>query len=116
MSTQPRIQCGLEAALAGKTKKDARRRKRIPAALPIHVRPFDPRFRDKDDVGVVLDFTRDGLYFTTCMPHYFVGMRLEVTFPYGDKVAAHRTSLGLIVRIKDCGNGKHGIGLRFLLR
>jgi len=116
MSTQPWAARGLAAALAGKAKRDARRRKRLQVSLPIHLRPFDPRFRGIQDVGLVVNFTRDGLYFTTCMPHYFAGMRLEVTFPYGDKVAAHKKSLALIVRMEDHGNGKCGIGIRFLLR
>ena len=81
----------------------------------MHLRPIDVRFRDIEDVGLVADFTRDGLQFTTCMPHYFVGMRLEVTFPYGDKVAAHRKFLGLIVRTEDHENGTTGISVRFLL-
>ena len=51
----------------------------------------------------------------TCMPHYRVGMRLEVTFPYGDKVAAHMKFLGLIVRTEDRAHGTSGVSVRFLL-
>ncbi|MGD0955287.1 MAG: PilZ domain-containing protein [Candidatus Acidiferrales bacterium] len=116
MSTQLWAARGLVGALAGKPKRDARSRKRLQVSLPVHVRPFDARFRDIEDVGLVVDFTRDGLYFRTCMPHYFVGMRLEVTFPYGDKVAAHKKFLALIVRLENIGNGKSGVGVRFLLR
>jgi hypothetical protein len=100
---------------APRAKRDARRRKRVRVSLPVHLRPFDPRFRDIEDVGEVIDFTRDGLYFATCMPHYFVGMRLVVTFPFGDKVVAHRKFLGSIVRMEDLGGGKNGVAVRFLL-
>jgi len=95
--------------------KDARRRKRIKVALPLEVRPFDARFMEIVDVGEVLDFTRDGLYFASSMPHYYVGMRLLVTFPFGDKVAAHKKFLGEIVRMEDRPDGSNGIGVKFLL-
>jgi len=98
-----------------KASGDARRRKRLKVSLPVHLRPFDPRFTEIEDVGQVVDFTRDGLYFVTCMPHYFVGMRLIVTFPYGDNVAAHRKFLGTVVRLEHREDDRRGIALRFLL-
>jgi len=94
---------------------DNRTRKRIKVSLPVHVRPFDARFAEIEDVGKVVDFTRDGLFFTTAMPHYFVGMRLIVTFPYGDNVAAHRKFLGTIVRLEHLSDDTRGIAVRFLL-
>jgi len=100
---------------ADKRPGDARRRKRLRVSLPVHVRPFDPRFSEIEDIGQVVDFTRDGLYFITCMPHYFMGMRLIVTFPYGKKVSAHRKFLASIVRLEHQGDQKRGIALRFLL-
>ena len=117
MSTQAWSSSRLEFAEAPavKAKRDARRRKRLQVSLPVHLSVFDARFRDIEDVGEVIDFTRDGLYFATCMPHYFVGMRLVVTFPYGDKVVAHRKFLGSIVRMEDLGEGKSGVAVRFLL-
>ena len=115
MSTQLLDTRGFAGVLPGEPKQNARRRKRLKISLPVHLRPFDIRFRDIEDVGLVVDFTRDGLKFTTCMPHYFTGMRLEVTFPYGEKVAAHRKFLGLIVRKEDQGNGTSGVSIRFIL-
>jgi hypothetical protein len=96
-------------------ERDARRRKRLRVSLPVHARPFDARFTEIEDVGEVIDFTRDGLYFLTCMPHYFVGMRLIVTFPYGDRVSAHRKFLGEVVRMEERPQGTIGVALRFLL-
>lgn len=112
MSTQPIGMRGL--AMAGKPNRDGRRRKRLNLSLPVHLRPFDARLQEIEEVGQVINFTSDGLYCTTSMPHYFVGMRLVVTFPFGDNVAAHRKFLGLIVRMVDIGNGNNGIGVRFL--
>jgi len=93
----------------------ARRRERLKVSLPVQVQPFDARFIDITDVGEVSDFTRDGLYFSTCMPHYFMGMRLIVTFPFGDQSTAHKRFLGTIVRLEDRAEGSRGIAVRFLL-
>lgn len=95
--------------------KDGRRRPRINTSLPVHLRPFDTRFAEIEDVGEVLNFTRDGLYFVTSMPHYFKGMRLVVTFPYGDKVSAHRRFLGEVIRLEERSRGMNGIAVKFLL-
>jgi hypothetical protein len=65
------------------------------------VRPFDSRFIEIEDIGEVQDFTRDGLFFATCMPHYLVGMRLIVTFPFGENASAHHRFLGTVVRLGD---------------
>lgn len=94
---------------------DARRRKRIRLSLPVHVRPFESRLIDLEDVGEVIDFTQDGLFFVTCMPHYQVGMRLIVTFPFGQKAAAHRKFLGRVVRLDERPLGNSGVAVRFLL-
>jgi hypothetical protein len=96
-------------------RRDSRRRERLKVSLPLEVRPFDARFAEIADVGEVLDFTRDGLYFATCMPHYFMGMRLLVTFPFGKKISAHKKFLGTIVRMENRPNGTLGIAVRFLL-
>ena len=92
-----------------------RRRERLKVSLPVQLQPFDARLIDIIDVGEVSDFTRDGLYFFTCMPHYFMGMRLIVTFPFGDQASAHRRFLATIVRMDDRPDGNRGIAVRFLL-
>lgn len=101
--------------IARTAPREARRRKRLRLSLPLHVRPFDARFIDIEDVGEVIDFTQDGLSFTSCMPHYLVGMRVIVTFPFGEKISAHRKFLGTVVRLEERSNGHSRIALRFLL-
>jgi hypothetical protein len=49
------------------------------------------------------------------MPHYFLGMRLIVTFPYGDKISAHRKFLVTVVRLENRRDGSRGVAVRFLL-
>jgi len=98
-----------------KDRHDSRRRARLKISLPAEVRPFDARFAEIVDVAEVVDFTRDGIYFATCMPHYFVGMRLLVTFPFGKKVSTHKKFLGNIVRLENRPDGGIGIAVRFVL-
>jgi hypothetical protein len=100
---------------AHRPKHDARRRERLKISLPVHVRPFDARYAEIEEVAQVIDFTRDGLFFRTRMPHYCAGMRLIVTFPYGDKVSAHRRMLTTIVRIERFNDGTRGVAVRVLL-
>lgn len=94
---------------------DLRRRKRLKLSLAVHARPFDSRLISVEDVGEVVDFTKDGLFFVTCMPHYHVGMRLILTFPFGDAASAHRTFLGTVVRVAERPGGQWGVAVRFLL-
>ncbi len=96
-------------------KHDARRRERLKISLPVHVRPFDARYAEIEEVAQVIDFTRDGIFFRTRMPHYCLGMRLIVTFPYGDKVSAHRRMLTTVVRLDRFDNGTRGVAVRVLL-
>ena len=111
--TWPQFKTTVEPA--PKAPEDARTRKRLKVSLPVHVRPFDARFTEIEDVGQVVDLTRDGLYFKTSMPHYFVGMRLIVTFPFGEKISAHRKFLASVVRLEQLENDARGIAVRFLL-
>ena len=113
MATAVQIQDSPEVAQRGLSH--GRRRERLKVSLPVQVQPFDARFIDIIDVGEVSDFTRDGLYFSTCMPHYFMGMRLIVTFPFGDQASAHKRFLATIVRMEDRDDGNRGVAVRFLL-
>jgi hypothetical protein len=115
MATATWPRCRAVERCSSEVPREARRRKRLKVSLPVHVRPFDARFAEIEDIGQVVDFTRDGLYFVTSMPHYFVGMRLIVTFPYGDNVSARRKFLASIVRLEHRGEQKRGVALRLVL-
>jgi hypothetical protein len=102
------------AGVAAEPSRQGRRRERLSVSLPMHIRPFDSRFAEIEDIGRVVNFNRDGLYFTTGMSHYFVGLRLIATFPFG-KAAAHRKFLASVVRVEGMEGGYRGVAVRLLL-
>lgn len=102
----------LGAAGARTPRHESRRRKRLNVSLPLHVRPIDGRFADQEDVGEVVDFTSEGLYFTTSRIHYSPGMKLIVTFPYSENAPVQRRFLGSVVRVEHRWIGSRGIGIR----
>jgi hypothetical protein len=103
------------SASSANASKKSRRRERLKISLPLQVQPFDARFSDVVDVGEVIDFSRDGLYFASCMPHYFVGMRLLMTFPFGQKASTRKKFLAVVLRMESRPDGSVGIAVRFLL-
>jgi hypothetical protein len=94
------------------TRRESRRRKRLKMSLPLHVRPVDHRFADQEDLGEVVDFNNEGLYFTTSKLHYTPGMKLDITFPFGENVPARRRFTGSVVRVEHRWIGSRGIGIR----
>jgi hypothetical protein len=99
-------------AWARTLRRESRSRKRLAMSLPLHVRPLEGRFAEQEDVGEVMDFHCEGLYFTTSKVHYSPGMKLIVTFPYGENVPAHRRFVGSVVRVEHRWIGSRGIGIR----
>ena len=102
----------LGGAWARSLRRESRRRKRLKMSLPLHVRPLDGRFEDQEDLGETVDFNSDGLYFTTSKLHYARGMKLEITFPYGENVPVRRKFTGSVVRVEHRWIGSRGIGIR----
>ena len=96
-----------------KPRLDARRKKRLKISLPLHLRPLDPRFAEHEDVAEVANFNSEGLYFTTSMIHYTPGMKLMVTFPYGEHAPVQRRFLGSVVRAEHCWIGCRGVAITF---
>lgn len=99
-------------ASARTPRRESRGRKRLKADLPLHVRPLDDQFADQEDLGQVVDFNRDGLYFTTSKLHYAPGMKLIVTFPYNEHAPVRRKFVGSVVRVEHRWIGSRGIGVR----
>ncbi len=97
-----------------RSRTERRRRNRVKLSLPARFRPFDPRYGQLEEVQMTVDFTRNGLYFTTWLEHYHPGMRVLVTFPYCSVARVRRDYLGCVVRVERLPDGHLGIAVRFL--
>ena len=95
-------------------RTDRRRRHRIKLSLPACLRPFDPRYACLEEVQTTLNFNRDGLYFTTWLEQYFLGMRVLVTFPYCSEASARLEYLGKVVRMERLADGRLGVAVQFV--
>ncbi|MFZ0415515.1 MAG: hypothetical protein WBE20_07985 [Candidatus Acidiferrales bacterium] len=76
--------------------------------------PFEPKYRHLQEVRKIKNFTREGLYFTTNLTHYFIGMKVLVTFPFSDRAPVQNDYLGAVVRMERLTNGMLGVALRFV--
>jgi len=80
-------------------------------SLPVRVRLLDGKLGESDDVGEVLDLNSEGLYFTTSKMHYAPGMKVAVTFPYGDNAPVPKTVTASVVRVEHRWIGSRGVGV-----
>jgi hypothetical protein len=102
------------AVVSPLSPKELRRNRRVKISKPVRVRPWDPKYRE--EVPTTLNTSRDGLYFTTSAEHYYVGMRVRVTFPYAALDPCNCEYSGEVVRIDRLEDGRLGIAVRILLR
>jgi hypothetical protein len=93
-------------------RRESRRRKRLKVELALHVRPVEGHLADEEDMGQVVDFHSEGLYFTTSKLHYAPGMKLIVTLPHGENVPVQKRFFGSVVRVEHRWIGSRGVGIR----
>jgi hypothetical protein len=80
------------AVIAPAPKHERRASRRVMISRPLLARPSDPKY--KEEVQVTLNTSRDGLYFTTRVKHYYVGMRVSVILGYTPNDRCNSRSLG----------------------
>jgi hypothetical protein len=93
-----------------KPRSEARSRKRLKMSLPVQVRSTSGQI-ERNDIGEVLNFHSEGLYFTTPMLHYAPGMRVIVTFPYGEHAPVRKTFQATVIRVEHCWLGSRGVAV-----
>lgn len=104
-----------DTATIGPVPENERRAsRRFKISGPTLARPSNPKY--KEEVETTLNTSGDGLYFTTRAKHYYVGMRLSVTFGYAPSDTCNSASFGQVVRIDRLENGRAGIAVQILLR
>ena len=89
------------------SREERRKRERVKAPLPVHVRLLD---QPVEELTKTLDITRYGLCFTTSRDHYRLGMPLFLTLPY---CAGSVRCLSEVVRVGGLPNGSRAVAVRF---
>jgi hypothetical protein len=94
---------------------DKRFKPRARIARKIRVRPSNPEEDDFEDISVSINASRDGVYFSSKRESYRVGLRLFVTYPYGEAHdPSNREYVAEVVRVETLREGTFGIALRLL--
>ena len=95
--------------------EDRRRTERVPVSLPVHVCSSDGSIDKFEEVSTTLNASRDGLYFSTDIQIYKVGMPLLVTFPYSHAPERNVHFFSKVVRIDVLPEGHFGIAVELVM-
>ncbi len=115
MSKREGLPTVASAAVAPLRRGERRRQLRLKFSRPVRV-GSEAKYGHVEEVRNTLNVSRDGLYFTTSLEHYRVGMLTAVTFPYSPVDPVKTEEMGEVVRVERLGDGRTGIAVRFLLR
>jgi PilZ domain len=102
------------AVIAPTAEQERRANRRVKVSRPLLARPSDPKY--KEEVQVTLNTSRNGVYFTTRLKCYYVGMRVSVILGYIPNDPCNSTSFGKVVRIDRLEDGSFGIAVQIQLR
>jgi hypothetical protein len=95
-------------------EKERRLGQRVKMSKPMLARPTDPKY--KEEVVTTLNVSRYGLYFETRAEHYYLGMHLNVIFPYAPEDPVNTPVLGVVVRVDKLTEGHLGVAIRLAMR
>jgi PilZ domain len=95
--------------------EDRRRTERVPVSLPVHVSSSDGSINKFEEISTTLNASRDGLYFSTDIQIYKVGMALVVTFPYSHAPERNVHFFSKVVRIDALSKGRFGIAVELVM-
>jgi hypothetical protein len=102
-----------EALESVQVANDRRNDSRLRVLKQIRICQLDAtgKAKEDEDVGTLIDLSRDGLFFTSQSHHYQIGMELQFTFPQTSSECG-----GEVVRMERRPNGHLGVGVRILGR
>ena len=96
-------------------QSERRNRLRIRFSRPVRV-GSEAKYGRVEEVRTTVNVSRDGLYFTTSLEHYYVGMWLMVTFPYAPADPIKKEQIGKVVRLERLADGRVGVAVEFFSR
>ena len=94
--------------------KERRRRHRSIISAPVLIRTVQVSLSGKQEISTTLDVSRSGLFFSTQLRSYRLGMEVAVVFPYsGNSDAPHAEQFGRIVRVVETTPDQFGVAVSF---
>jgi hypothetical protein len=114
MSNVPTASAAPVGFLSSQPSKERRQRERLRLCLRAHIRPVDSEQEHLEEVTGTLDFSRNGLCFSTKLRHYCVGMALLVMVPYSPVAAILKKYQAEVVRIDSRPDGSQLVAVQFL--
>lgn len=96
-------------------RSERRNRLRLKFSRPVRV-GSEAKYGYVEEVRTTVNVSRDGLYFTTALKHYYVGMWLLLTFPYSPVDPIKTEEIGKVVRLERLADGRVGVAVQFLSR
>ncbi len=96
-------------------QSERRNRLRLKFSRPVRV-GSEAKYGRVEEVRTTVNVSRDGLFFTTSLKHYHVGMWLMLTFPYEPADPIKKEQVGKVVRLEHLEDGRVGVAVEFFSR
>ena len=113
MSETNRTEC-LGAVSVTEWVEDRRRTDRVGVSMPVGVCSWQNGPEKFEEVSLTLNASRDGLYFSSKLQCYRVGLSLLIAFPYSKSAERNVYFLGKVVRIDSLPDGRVGVAVELM--
>lgn len=92
-----------------------RRNPRAKVSRNLRIRPSNADHGDFEDFPQTVNVSKNGLYFSTKLPNYRVGLRLFVVYPFTYKEDPMKSEyLAEVVRVDKLGEKQFGIAVNLI--
>jgi hypothetical protein len=86
--------------------------RRAKIALPLRVRPSDPRDEHFEDLTVSVNASKEGIYSWSRRKSYYKGLRVFVTFPFSSPHDPMNCEyVAEVARVEELPNSKLGVAV-----
>lgn len=95
-------------------KKEVREEHRAKITQPVRVQ--SQTHSDEIEVCRTVNVSKSGLYFTTPLHHYYVGLHVHLVLGFRDGDPILKEWVGEVLRVERLEDGRSGIAVHILMR
>jgi hypothetical protein len=96
-------------------RPEYRRNPRARISRKLRTRPSNADHGDFEDFPLTMNVSKNGLYFSTKLPNYRVGLRLFVVYPFTYKEDPMKSEyLAEVVRVDKVGEKQFGVAVNLI--